>query len=178
MPGKPGCLSVRSASVPNFKYASSVCESWCGNQGASPTPGRQCQRVADGNGIPARGAGRRPEANTRADRTGKRIRGGMRGTRVQHNPKSSNCQSALRRSDGHAWKTAGNTPGDPPDAPQGEDKPQGESDIRWKSAEGIVAAGNEPGGEKPRLNEETGETHRDKGPNGGRTERSAECRDK
>jgi hypothetical protein len=145
----PGCLSVRSASVPNFKNASSVSERRCESQGASPTPGRQRRRVAEGNRISARGAGRRPEAKMRADRTGKRIRGGMRGTRVQHNPKSSSCLNASRRSDGYAWKTAGNTPGDPPDAPQGEGNPQGTLNGRRKSAEGIVAAGNEPGDTRP-----------------------------
>jgi hypothetical protein len=120
VPGTPGCLSVRSASVPNFKNASSVSERRYESQGASPTPGGQRQRVAEGNCIPLRGAGRRPEAKTRADRTEKRIRGAMHGTRVQHNPKSSSCLDASRRSDGYAWKTAGNTPGDPPDAPQGK----------------------------------------------------------
>ncbi len=60
----------------------------------------------------------------------------MHGTRVQHNPKSSSCQGASRRSDGYAWKTAGNTPGDPPGAPQGEGKPQGKAEQRVESNKG------------------------------------------
>ena len=144
------------------------------NQGVSPTPGRQCQRVAEGNCIPARGAERRPEANTRADRTEKRIRGGVHGTRVQHNPKSSSCQGASRRSDGYAWKTAGNTPGDLSGAPEGEGKPQGELNSGQKSAEGVVVAGNEPGGGNAPFKRRYRKSHRGKGPNGGQTERFAE----
>lgn len=76
-------------------------------QRASPTPGRQRRRVVEGNCIPARGAERRPETKARADRTEKRMRGAVRGTRVQHNPKSSSCLSAQRKSDGHARKRQG-----------------------------------------------------------------------
>jgi len=35
------------------------------------------------------------------------MRGAVRGTRVQHNPKSSSCRSVPRRSDGHARKRQG-----------------------------------------------------------------------
>jgi hypothetical protein len=62
----------------------------------------------------------------------------MHGTRVQHNPKSSSCQGASRRSDGYAWKTAGNTPGDLSGAPKGEGEPQGELNSGQKSVEGKV----------------------------------------
>jgi hypothetical protein len=80
----------------------------------------------------------------------------MHGTRVQHNPKSSSCQGASRRSGGYAWKTAGNTPGDLPGAPEGEGKPQGELNNGQKSAEGVVVVETSRGAGTPRLNEETG----------------------
>jgi len=82
---------------------------------------------------------------------------------VQHNPKSSNCQEGVsRRSDGHASKTAGITPGDPSGAPQGEDESQGKSIIGRKSAEGVVVEGTSRGAGTPRLNEETGRLTRTK----------------
>ena len=46
--------------------------------------------------------------------------------------------AASRRFDGYARKAAGITPGDPPDAPKGEDDPKGKSSGRRKSAEGEV----------------------------------------
>jgi len=98
--------------------------------------------------------------------------------RVQHNPKSSNCQGASRRSDGYAWKTAGNTPGDLSGAPQGEGKSQGEPISGQKSAEGIVVEGNEPGGGDAPCKRRDRRTHRDEGLNGGQTEWFAECKDK
>ena len=88
--------------------------------------------------------------------TEKRIRGAMHGTRVQHNPKSSNCQGASRRSDGHALKTAGITPGGLSGAPQGEDEPQGELIIGQKSAEGVVVVETSRGAVMSRVNEDTG----------------------
>ena len=45
---------------------------------------------------------------------------------------------ASRRSDGYAWKTAGNTTGDLSGAPEGGGKPQGELNSGQKSAEGKV----------------------------------------
>ena len=53
-------------------------------------------------------------------------------------PEVLQLSNAFRRSDGYAWKATGNTPGDPPDAPQGESQPQGRLNGRRKSAEGIV----------------------------------------
>lgn len=75
---------------------------------------------------------------------------------------------ASRRSDGYALKTAGNTPGDLPGAPEGEGKLQGELNIGQKSAEGIVVEGNEPGGGDAPFKRRHRRTHRDEGPNGGR----------
>jgi hypothetical protein len=62
----------------------------------------------------------------------------MRGTRVQHNPKSSSYQTHDVDPTVTRGKQSGITPGDPPDAPQGGGEPQGEPEGRRKSAEGIV----------------------------------------
>ena len=73
-----------------------------------------------------------------------------------------------RRSDGYARKTAGMTPGDPPDAPQGEDKPQGKLIGRRKSAEGIVVETKRAGRRDASLKRRNRRTHSDEGLKGGR----------
>ena len=66
--------------------------------------------------------------------------------RVQHNPKPSSYQRRHVDSTVMRRKQHGKTPGDPPDAPQGEGESKGDPNGRRESAEGVIVAGNEPGG--------------------------------
>jgi len=86
----------------------------------------------------------------------------MSGTSLQHKIKSSIhyrlCPYTRHsRTERHVF-----TPGGLPYCPYGLILPQGETIIRQKSAEGIVAGGNEP--------HSVGRSHPDEGPNGARTE--------
>ena len=96
-------------------------------------------------------------------------------------PEVLQLSNASRRSDGYAWKATGNTPGDPPDAPQGEGGPQGQPKGRRKSAEGVVGAQSGEASEalQGRKAEQTDRPNRKvgtEGPNGGRAEWPAKCK--
>ena len=78
-------------------------------------------------------------------------------------------------------EAAGNTPGDPPDTPQGEGGPQGPPTGRRKSAEGVAGAQSGKASEalqcrKAEQTDRPGRIAGTEGPNGGRAERPAECK--
>lgn len=74
----------------------------------------------------------------------------------------------LRKSGGYAWKVTGITPGDPTHVHKGLSDPQGKPNVCRKSAEGILADGNEPGGVTAPYKRRNRRTQHGEGLNGGR----------
>jgi len=121
--------------------ASSLTEIWCGSKGKSDprqiTPkgsGRQLyprkgsgERRAQRNWPRSSVAVTRGNGNAGSENAGRPYREAdmRRDARDEGatQPEVLQLSNASRRSDGYAWKATGNTPGDPPDAPQGEGGP-------------------------------------------------------
>jgi hypothetical protein len=76
VPGKPGCLRVRSRERTNFlkwvkpPFGGRLPESWAKSSGQVPSQLGNDEGKLKATVFPRREAERKPETNTRADRTG------------------------------------------------------------------------------------------------------------